>query len=121
MVLQEFRTFNDYKYHIPTIFLNNLLFVGIIVSFQYVDILLQIHYYKRGKQLNVLLVCNACIKAKMIICKSSLLNDNKALLENDAITFSKMLCFTHVTCILPTFLLFPGSSPFSKMCFFFES
>ena len=73
------------------------------------------------KQLNLLLVCNACIKAKIIICKSSLLNDNKALLENDAITFTKMLYTTHVTCILPTFLLFPGSSPFSKMCFFFES
>ena len=64
--------------------------------------------------MNILLVCNACINPKIIICKSSLLNDNNALLENDAIGFSKMLCFTHVTCILPTFLLFPGPSPFSK-------
>ena len=70
------------------------------------------------KQLNLLLVCNACIKAKIIICKSSLLNDNKALLENDAITFTKMLYTTHVTCILPTFLLFLILLHFKNMFLF---
>ena len=68
--------------------------------------------------MNLLLVCNACTKAKIIICKSSLLNDNKALLENDAITFTKMLYTTHVTCILPTFLLFLILLHFQNMFLF---
>ena len=54
--------------------------------FCYLTFLNIVFIYKKQKLLNLLLVCNACINVKAIICKSSLLNDNKAL-ENDAIAF----------------------------------